>query len=428
MSTSSPRCVGALEAVQEAGAKFLPQFGLGQLEPARQRPPRGAVERQPTDGPQDVQVDVSEQELAPGVQHGDAARVHLEERPGAHHVQQRLRRGGEEQVIDQPPVVDGQLGERLGQRKHQVGIVDRQDLGQAVFVPAVPPVAAAARAVPVPTGIPVVLGVPACRAVCGVSAQDRRAADFDLAQRAVLLRRQAPTAGPPIARGITPEDVGEREVRRTGPGGQRLRVCAARSRQSVVMAAPGTPRTSAGGRETCGAQLTRAGGSAGVPRVHVWPAAMRTHAGSASYRVWRPSVRRIFFPGVLDSAGSLSHSWSERPALRSPTGRRPAARRAWASAPSGSSRSRELRNEPELGRRQPAQGRWSPESASHEKKHPWNRGPLPVRTEVTRTGAARMIPPTPTPTPNDEQLTYTFDDRHWRVRGLEKQLSCERCA
>jgi DNA primase len=29
------------------------------------------------------------------------------------------------------------------------------------------------------------------------------------------------------------------------------------------------------------------------------------------------------------------------------------------------------------------------------------------------------------PAPAD-QLTYTFDDRHWRVRGLEKQLSCER--
>ena len=173
-----------------------------------------------------MQVHVREQELAPAVQHGDAARVHLEERPGARHVQQRLRRGGEEQVVDEPPVVDGQLGERLGQRKHQVGIVDRQDLGQAVFVPTVPPVAAAARAVPVPTGIPVVLGVPARRAVYCVSAQDRRAADFDLAQRAVLLRRQAPTAGPPIARGITPEDVGEREVRRTGRGGRRLRVCA----------------------------------------------------------------------------------------------------------------------------------------------------------------------------------------------------------
>ena len=35
-----------------------------------------------------------------------------------------------------------------------------------------------------------------------------------------------------------------------------------------------------------------------------------------------------------------------------------------------------------------------------------------------------MIPPTPTE--NDAQLTYTYDDRHWRVRGLEKQLSCER--
>ena len=32
----------------------------------------------------------------------------------------------------------------------------------------------------------------------------------------------------------------------------------------------------------------------------------------------------------------------------------------------------------------------------------------------------------PTPTERDDQLTFTFDDRHWRVRGLEKQLSCER--
>jgi hypothetical protein len=27
---------------------------------------------------------------------------------------------------------------------------------------------------------------------------------------------------------------------------------------------------------------------------------------------------------------------------------------------------------------------------------------------------------------SNEQLTFTYDDRHWRVRGLEKQLSCER--
>ena len=25
-----------------------------------------------------------------------------------------------------------------------------------------------------------------------------------------------------------------------------------------------------------------------------------------------------------------------------------------------------------------------------------------------------------------DPLTFTFDDRHWRVRGLDKQLSCER--
>ena len=33
---------------------------------------------------------------------------------------------------------------------------------------------------------------------------------------------------------------------------------------------------------------------------------------------------------------------------------------------------------------------------------------------------------TDTPTAPHEQLSFTYDDRHWRVRGLEKQLSCER--
>ena len=32
----------------------------------------------------------------------------------------------------------------------------------------------------------------------------------------------------------------------------------------------------------------------------------------------------------------------------------------------------------------------------------------------------------PNGTTDSEQITFTFDDRQWRVRGLEKQLSCER--
>ncbi len=40
-----------------------------------------------------------------------------------------------------------------------------------------------------------------------------------------------------------------------------------------------------------------------------------------------------------------------------------------------------------------------------------------------------MIQQHPQPTHDSSQsqsVTFTFDDRHWRVRGLEKQLSCER--
>ncbi len=35
-------------------------------------------------------------------------------------------------------------------------------------------------------------------------------------------------------------------------------------------------------------------------------------------------------------------------------------------------------------------------------------------------------PRQPNGTTDSEQIIFTFDDRQWRIRGLEKQLSCER--
>ena len=155
------------------------------------------------------------QELSPRVQHGDEARVHLQQRPGACHAEQRLRGGREEQVVDQRPVVLGQLGERLGQRKDQVCVIGREHLGQTVLIPRVPPVAAALRAMPIATRVDVVLGVPTGVALPHVSAQDGRATDFHLPQRAVLLRRQTPRALPPIRPRVTPEDIRQLQARRT---------------------------------------------------------------------------------------------------------------------------------------------------------------------------------------------------------------------
>ena len=45
------------------------------------------------------------------------------------------------------------------------------------------------------------------------------------------------------------------------------------------------------------------------------------------------------------------------------------------------------------------------------------------RPSASRTSLTTSASPA---TEHASQLTYTFDDRHWRVRGLEKQLSCER--
>jgi hypothetical protein len=48
---------------------------------------------------------------------------------------------------------------------------------------------------------------------------------------------------------------------------------------------------------------------------------------------------------------------------------------------------------------------------------------------MSSTSSAASTAQTPSASPATEQesqLLYSFDDRHWRVRGLEKQLSCER--
>ena len=48
---------------------------------------------------------------------------------------------------------------------------------------------------------------------------------------------------------------------------------------------------------------------------------------------------------------------------------------------------------------------------------------------MSSTSSASSTAQTPSASPateHESQLLYTFDDRHWRVRGLEKQLSCER--
>ena len=47
----------------------------------------------------------------------------------------------------------------------------------------------------------------------------------------------------------------------------------------------------------------------------------------------------------------------------------------------------------------------------------------PCNTRSTTTNPTTSASPA---TEHALQLTYTFDDRHWRVWGLEKQLSCER--
>ena len=147
------------------------------------------------------------------------------------------------------------------------------------------------------------------------------------------------------------------------------------------------------------------------------------HAVGKVYRAAADGVKNFWQKVVprLDSAGRVPHSW-KRGACSARAGLCRAARRLAIASVCFASLEGIAARAPERPRApSPCPGQSSPSG--------WHRKNPVVSPRALRLRGRRIKEPsmtTDTPTAPHEQLSFTYDDRHWRVRGLEKQLSCER--
>lgn len=123
--------------------------------------------------------------------------------------QQRLRRGFEQQVINDRLVLEGDVGHRGWEREHDVEVTDRKKVGLALRKPGPRSCALALRTVPVAAGV---IGDPPLAAVftsfnmpakrCGAAVLNRR-------HHLHLVEAQMPGMGDPIFRTSSMEDIGD---------------------------------------------------------------------------------------------------------------------------------------------------------------------------------------------------------------------------
>src|SRR6266853_1387229 len=126
------------------------------------------------------------QVLAPGMEHGDDADFGAEMPGIAGNLAQRLGRGSEQDGVDRLLVLERDLGHRRRQRKHDMEVRHRQQLGLASLQPFGAGLALALRAMPVAAGIIGAADQPTIRADLAVAAERRRPTEPDSTHHAPL--------------------------------------------------------------------------------------------------------------------------------------------------------------------------------------------------------------------------------------------------
>ena len=140
-----------------------------------------------------MDVIVVEQRLAPRVQHGGEAELGVE--LFAAELQQRGRRGIEEQIITARLILANQRVERVRQREDQVEIRNRQQQFGLLLHPRATVRTLARRTVPVATGVRHEALGAAFFALIQMPAELRRAASRDRAEHPPMMRRQTMLGG-----------------------------------------------------------------------------------------------------------------------------------------------------------------------------------------------------------------------------------------
>ena len=145
------------------------------------------------------------------MQHGDDADAGAEVLRVGGNGGHRLGRGLEQQTVEGGLVLERNVGDLGGQCEHDVEVADREEVGLALGQPGARGRALAARAVPVPAGVVGDPPVPAAGAGLDVTTHDGGAAVFDGRHDLELVEAEVASAGGPIRRTGSAEDVGDLE-------------------------------------------------------------------------------------------------------------------------------------------------------------------------------------------------------------------------
>jgi hypothetical protein len=172
---------------------------------------------QTTGGDDAVQVGMEVKVLSPGMEHVEEPGFHPQALGVAGNGEQGISDGAEEHVVDDLLVVEGDGGDRRGEREDHVKVWSGQQLGGTLGQPFGACRTLALGAVPVPAGAVTGVSVLTLVAPFDDTAQQRSAAGFDGPHGSVVMQGQR--VGVPVGGAVLSKDVGQLQGWR---GHQRL--------------------------------------------------------------------------------------------------------------------------------------------------------------------------------------------------------------
>jgi hypothetical protein len=154
-----------------------------------------------------MDVWVMGERLAPGMQHGNDAKLGAEVPGISGNDPQRLGRRPEQDGVDHRLVLEGDLGDRGRQGEGDVEVGHRQQLSLSRREPVGTGLPLALRAVPVAAGVVGVADEAAVRAALDMTAQRRRPAQLDGAHHPPLDPAQVAVMGLGVGVVVAAEDI-----------------------------------------------------------------------------------------------------------------------------------------------------------------------------------------------------------------------------
>jgi hypothetical protein len=203
----------SLQSGDELTAEDATQYADGQEEGIAGMDPAGVIWRETSSWDQTMDMRMSQQILAPGMQDGEESDLRSQVLGIGGNLQKGLRTGAEQEVINDLLVLQRQMGELVRQGKDNVDIGDRQEFVLAGSDPLIASSALALGAVPIPATIEGDGAIAAARTVVAMATECRGTATCDSAEHFAVGPVNPPTVVLDEAIALRTNDIGHLEER-----------------------------------------------------------------------------------------------------------------------------------------------------------------------------------------------------------------------